>query len=364
MSNREKPKFDLKSRLTSVRLAISLFIVIALVSILGTFIPQGKESMEYISEYGERLGSWILKLGLADIYHSPVFILLLFLLFINLFSCLVSQLPGFFRRWKTLKSRDRLVKSGPLLTHAGMILILLGALTGLVLSESEDLRIQEGEIKTILNSPFSLKLNQFRIHYYDREETQVSDFLCEVSLWEGPVRIKNATIKVNHPLTHRGYRIYLVSYQEVPTRVRKATVRIVPPGGKTGETDLIFGRRERIAGLDLDLELQRYLADFRVDLETGEFVSASMEPRNPAIFLVAYRGEEEIGKGWVFLKHPGPVPGNTLPPAIQFVGYEPATLVNLYAKKDPGLPLIWAGFILGTIGVCLGLFRLGLKPKN
>jgi len=363
MSNQEKPKFDLKSRLTSVRLAIFLFTVIALVSILGTFIPQGKEPMEYFSAYGERLGFWILKSGLANIYHSPVFILLLFLLFLNLFSCLVTQLPNFLRKWETLGSRDRLIKSGPLLTHASMILILLGALAGLVFSDSEDLNLQEGDAKPILASPFSLKLEKFRINYYDREETQVSDFLCEVSLWQGPARIEDATIKVNHPLNHQGRRIYLVSYHEVPTLVRRAVVRIIPPGQEPGEMGLTFGRREKVPGLNLDLELKKYLADFRVDLETGEFVTASMEPRNPAVYLTAYRGQEEIGKGWVFLKHPGPVPGNTLPLAIQFVGYEPVSLVNLYVKKDPGLPLIWAGFILGTIGVCLVLFRLGRKPK-
>lgn len=359
----EKPKFDLKSRLTSVRLAIFLFIVIALVSILGTFIPQAREPTEYISEYGERLGSWVLKSGLADIYHSPVFLLLLFLLFLNLFSCLAVQLPKFFRRWETLNLSEKLVKSGPLLIHASMILILLGALAGLVFSESEDLTLREGESQTILNSPFSLKLNQFRVHYYDREETQVSDFICAVSLWRGPARIKEATIKVNHPLTHRGHRIYLMSYQEFPTRIRKATVRIVPPGQEPVELELDFGQKRKIPGTDLDLELQKYVADFRFDLETKEYISASMEPKNPAVYLVSYRGQEEVGKSWLFLKHPGPVPGNTLPLEIQFVDYTPITVVSLYAKKDPGLPLIWIGFILGTIGVCLGLSRLGRKPK-
>jgi cytochrome c biogenesis protein len=364
MNNREKPKFDLKGRLTSVRLAISLFTAIALVSILGTFIPQGREPMEYISEYGARLGSWILKFGLADVYRSPVFILLLFLLFLNLFSCLVTQLPNFFKKWKTLSGRVRLIRSGPLLTHASMILILLGALLGVVFSRSEGINIQEGEIKPILGSPLSLKLNNFRIDYYDREETQVSDFVCEVSLWQGSARIENATIRVNHPLNYQGHRVYLVSYGEFPTRVRKAIVRITPPGQEPVELALGFGQRRKIPGTDLELELQKYLADFRFDLETGEYISASMEPKNPAVYLVAYRGQEEAGKSWVFLKHPGPVPGNTLPFAVDFAGYEPVPLVNLLAKKDPGLSLIWIGFVLGTIGVCLGLFRLRLKPKN
>ncbi|MCX5859325.1 MAG: cytochrome c biogenesis protein ResB [Proteobacteria bacterium] len=364
MGNREKPKFDLKGRLTSVRLAIFLFIAISLVSILGTFIPQGREPMEYISEYGERLGSWILKFGLADVYHSPVFILLLFLLFINLFSCLVTQLPNFFKKWKILSGRLRLIRSGPVLTHISMICILLGAMLGVVFSRSEEINIQEGEIKQILDSSLSLKLNNFRIDYYDRMETQVSDFVCEVSLWRGSARIENAAIRVNHPLTYQGHRVYLVSYREFPTRIRKATVRIIPPGQKPVALELLFGQKRKIPGTDLDLELQKYLADFRFDLETGEYISASMEPRNPAVYLVAYRDQKEVGKSWVFLKHPGPVPGNTLPAAVEFAGYEPVSLVNLMAKKDPGLPLIWIGFILGTIGVCLGLFRLRMKSQD
>ncbi|MDD5224044.1 MAG: cytochrome c biogenesis protein ResB [bacterium] len=364
MSTKERPKIDLKGRLTSVRLAIFLFIAIALVSILGTFIPQGSEPMEYISEYGERLGSWILKLGLADVYHSPVFILLLFLLFINLFSCLVTQLPNFLKKWKTLNGRLRLIRSGPLLTHISMILILLGAMLGVVFSRSEEINIQEGEVRQILDSPLSLKLNSFRIDYYDRMETQVSDFVCDVSLWRNSARIENATIRVNHPLTYQGHRVYLVSYREFPTRIRKADLRIVPPGQNPAALELLFGQKRKIPGTDLDLELQKYLADFRFDLETGEYVSASMDPRNPAVYLVAYRDQEEVGKGWVFLKHPGPVPGNTLPVAVQFAGYEPVSLVNLMAKKDPGLPLIWIGFVLGTIGVCLGLFRLRMKSKD
>ena len=80
----------------SLKLSITLLIGLAVTSIIGTVIPQSppREYLESISQTKIALYS---KLGFFDMYHSWWFILLLYLLTLNLICCSIKRLP---RVWK------------------------------------------------------------------------------------------------------------------------------------------------------------------------------------------------------------------------------------------------------------------------
>ena len=70
----------------SMKFGILLMLFIALLSVVGTIIPQGKEFSWYVQTYQNYHG-WILMLKLYDIYNSWYFQLLLILLMVNLTLC-------------------------------------------------------------------------------------------------------------------------------------------------------------------------------------------------------------------------------------------------------------------------------------
>ena len=78
----------------SLKLTIFLFILIAVISIIGTLIIQNATRSEYIQRYGISLYEVLNFFNLFDMYHSWWFSAILLLLVINLITCSMNRLPG------------------------------------------------------------------------------------------------------------------------------------------------------------------------------------------------------------------------------------------------------------------------------
>ena len=78
----------------SLKLTISLLILLAILSIIGTLITQNATRQEYIQRYGIGLYEVLNFFNLFDMYHSWWFSAILLLLVINLITCSVHRLPG------------------------------------------------------------------------------------------------------------------------------------------------------------------------------------------------------------------------------------------------------------------------------
>jgi len=78
----------------SLKLTISLLILLALLSIIGTLITQNATRSEYIQRYGIGLYEVLNFFNVFDMYHSWWFSAILLLLVINLITCSAHRLPG------------------------------------------------------------------------------------------------------------------------------------------------------------------------------------------------------------------------------------------------------------------------------
>jgi cytochrome c biogenesis protein len=78
----------------SLKLTISLLILLAILSIIGTLIIQNATRTEYIQRYGIGLYEVLNFFNLFDMYHSSWFSAILLLLVINLITCSLHRLPG------------------------------------------------------------------------------------------------------------------------------------------------------------------------------------------------------------------------------------------------------------------------------
>jgi cytochrome c biogenesis protein len=95
VTTKEKGIFDILYDLfRSLKLTIFLFILLAIVSIIGTLIAQNAPRLEYIQQYGIGLYEVLNFFSLFDMYHSWWFSTILFLLVINLIACSTNRLPG------------------------------------------------------------------------------------------------------------------------------------------------------------------------------------------------------------------------------------------------------------------------------
>ena len=84
----------------SVKLAIFLFLFIAMTATIGTVIQQGERAEVYVQEYGENAYRWFLRLGFTDVYHTWWFTSLLGLLCVNSLTCFYKRFPSVWRSMK------------------------------------------------------------------------------------------------------------------------------------------------------------------------------------------------------------------------------------------------------------------------
>jgi cytochrome c biogenesis protein len=82
----------------SLKLTIFLFILLAILSIIGTLIAQKASPSEYIQRYGPGLYEVLNFFNLFDMYHSWWFSAILVFLVINLITCSLHRFPGVWRQ--------------------------------------------------------------------------------------------------------------------------------------------------------------------------------------------------------------------------------------------------------------------------
>lgn len=83
---------------SSLRLAVVLLIILAAVSVVGTLIPQERGTTLYLARYGQGVYRCLKLLGVIDLYHSWGFRVLTGLIAVNLFVCSARRVKGVYNR--------------------------------------------------------------------------------------------------------------------------------------------------------------------------------------------------------------------------------------------------------------------------
>ncbi|HEY6009394.1 MAG TPA: cytochrome c biogenesis protein ResB, partial [Geobacteraceae bacterium] len=249
----------------SLKLSIVLLILLALTSIIGTVIPQNPPR-EYLVTISEAKIKFYSAMGFFDMYHSWWFILLLYLLTVNLVACSVKRLP---RVWKIVSEPTLVMDEGmekslslthefklpkdaaalreklasflgaefakPVLTetdgavhlfaqkspwcrlgvyvvHLSIIIIFIGALIGSFFGYKAYVNIVEGTSTSTVYSArgekpidlgFALKLEKFSVSFYDTGAPKEFKSMLTVLENGQPVPgLTNRPTIVNDPLTY------------------------------------------------------------------------------------------------------------------------------------------------------------------
>jgi cytochrome c biogenesis protein len=388
-----RPLLRLLGWISDLRLAILLLLLIALASAVGTAIPQKEPEDLYHQIYdaapwlGLLRAEALLRLQLDHVYSSGWFLALLAWLAMALLLCswrrqwpaLRSSLRWIDYRsprqlsklnlaetrphpdpegqigrlaeelaaggWQVRRQQDRLAarrgvvgRIGPLLVHAGLVVLMLGAAWGALAGQRLERFLAPGRDLELIDSrgrtQLTLTLDDFTIQ---RDPAgRAEQFTSRLRLQpppgtEGETGTRSAEVSVNHPLRFRGLTVYQADWS--------------------------------LAAIDLQLGgspvLQLPLQTFP---QLGEQVWGLVLPTRPdgsepvLLSLGSEQGPVEVyGEDGALLGRivPGGAAVEIRGLPIRVHGVLPAS--GLLLKRDPGVPLVYAGFAIALLGGGLSL---------
>jgi cytochrome c biogenesis protein len=384
---------DINAFFTSVRTAIALLFLLAIVSILGTLIRQDmplNQLQQTVSPFYFRL---ITILDLHQLYRSWWFILLLVLLSLNIMGCLFQRLRNIPAEWKgasgkssfklsltdrrglrelqeiitsalkqSVRGAPRVVKAGDRLIlswvndriqllgfpfiHAAIILILIGGLIGSLYGFKGKVQIKEGEkasrFTVILAGvaeqlPFEIAVDRFVFNRYPTGEPK--EYRSDVRILVGGNKeVLKGSILVNHPLTFQGISLYQSDWDLVD--IKDVKFGLINQSGEASEMTVQPDAVIQLPGTQYQLRLK--------SLDPG---SAKRDAR----VEINVQGPDGQNRAFKLFKN-DPSPTQIDDVQLRFIDYVPLYVTGLQIGYDPGSRVVWVGCILLVLGFLLTLF--------
>ena len=381
-------KQRLFTSLADLRFAIAILLIIASVSVIGTIIEQDQSIELYKLNYpltNKIFGflSWdiIIKFGLDHVYKTWWFISCIILFGLSLLSCtILQQLPGlkisrrcqFFRtsqQFKRLNIFTKLQNSNfyqlifnikeinysifqqkdiiyaykgligrlaPIVVHFSMILILIGTIIGSIngfkaqeiIPKTETFHVQNilsnGQFTSIPR--LSTRVNDFWITY--TKQLTINQFYSDISILNpNGEEIKHKTIFVNSPARYNGINYYQTDWNLIGLRLKNINSEI-------SEYPLINLR-------NLQSKVWLTWVPINNELTKGNIILIDNLQGYCSIYneIGQFLGNLEINESF----------NSNFP--ISLVDILSST--GLQIKTDPGIPLIYTGFLFLMISTLI-----------
>ncbi len=315
--------------LSSMQLGLSLLIIIVIAAVFSTIIPQQQPLIFYQAEYGHVLGTVMFYGGFTAVYKSSWFLAAVFILLANLCACT-------YQRYRRYTKQINLRQYSSALLHLGLIVLIIGGLISAFWSKSSYFEVPvNGIIKmTDHGYPFDLRVDNFKIDYYSSKDTasvepkQPKQYRSQLTVLSDGKELYSKEIKVNHPLNFKGTKVYQANYGLLIQGQ-------LTNEGKTREFKVTAGEITTLGGNYL-IKAVPASGDYNAPEENGVLYGLYQQNKP---FLGRANLNEKID-----------LPCGT----IQFTAVKPFT--GLEVKRDPGVPVVWTGFFLVTVGLTIRLY--------
>lgn len=395
----------------SVRLSVIVLTLLALTSIIGTVIPQNGSPDAYREAYGEAITRFFFFLDIFDMYHSWWFQLLVVLLGINLVVCSVDRLPGVMKIVKrdqnknpgpyrksvageTLeieKGADELIESlkprlkgtmgeltqiqeegketqllfgekgrwtrlGVYVVHASVLLLLVGGLLGSLFGYEGFMNIAEGEASSevilrnhqgVVPLDYEIRCEKFSLSHYDTGAPK--EYRSNLVVTKDGQEVARKSIVVNDPLRIFGVSFYQASYgQATPDKAEfnftsKASGMVYTRQGRFGDA----------------IKIPEGLGTFTPVQFSGNYQFRGQSIGAAVLGLLEKEGKDPVRLALPvrFSRFDKMRRGDV---AIAVGNFEERYYTGLQVTKDPGVWLVYAGFLL-MIGGCWITFFMSHK---
>jgi len=405
----------------SLKLSIFLLICLAATSVIGTVIPQGPQR-EYLATLSETKIRLYSALGFFDMYHSWWFILLLYLLTVNLVACSIKRLP---RVWKFISEptlvfdeglektlslthefkkqgdaaalRDRMTaflkrefaepvvterdgefhlfaqknpycRLGVYVVHASIIIIFIGALIGSFFGYKAYVQIMEGmDTSTVydmrkqkpLELGFSLRCDKFSVSFYDSGAPKEFKSILTVLENGQPVKgYEKVPVVVNDPLTYKGITFYQSSYGQAGEGAVQRFTVRDKKGGAPSSLVVRGGERAPLPG-----------GGFLTVVDTTQEVRNFMPQFSGPAAKVELTSPSGNTESFVLLKNfPDFDRQRNGDLILTYEGGDEKYYTGLQVAKDPGVWVVWSGCTLMVLGILMAFFlshkRIWIRVVN
>lgn len=381
----------------SVKLAIFTLIFLAITSIAGTVIPQQLPKEEYLKKVSEAAYNFYTATGLTDVYHTWWFQLSLLVLSINLIVCSINRFPytwrmivrpnfdldednivnyqlreKFHHREAAGSLKDRYIdlvakhigkpevtqredggfsffvekgkyaRLGVYVVHLSVIIILLGALIGFVWGVRGGVNIEEGKWANAMylfgtdSKPhplgFAVRCDDFDVSFY--ETGAPKEFKSDLVIIDNGAEVMKKTIRVNRPLTYKGYTFYQASY---------------------GPTSPVFtlGIKDRASGtmqsVMVGLESEPLPLPDGGSLQVTNFTD-NLQDWGPAIQVALSRPGQPPNTFVLVQKYPRLDDSRNGAQIFSLIDMQQGYYTGLQVTKDPGVWVVYFGCILIVLG--------------
>jgi cytochrome c biogenesis protein len=402
----------------SVRLTVVVLLILAVLSGIGTLIPQNQTPEQYLRAFGPFRYQLFSILDIFDMYHAWWFQFLMIMLVANIIICSIDRLRitakiifvkkptfnlGSFRKRKTRKDfaidadgaavretyrsilgkqfgycavvesgngfavtaeKGRWTRLGVYGVHLSVVLLLIGGLVGSLFGFEGFANIAEGETVStiqIRNSnmsralPFAIRCDDFEVQFYDTGAPKL--FRSDLVLLEDGQPVVEKSIIVNDPLRYNGINIFQSSYGELD---RPSPVAEMPEQIELQFTSTASGmvyKRTAKAGQPIDIPegLGRFtIRDFQ---SAAKFMEMAVGPTIIGALETKEGSEQEVLLPLNFPKFDAMRRGSVIiAVAEELPATEKAYFTGLQITHDPGVAIVYFGFILMIAGCIVTFF--------
>jgi len=262
-------------------------------------------------------------------------------------------------------SKGRLSIWGPYLTHLSLLLIFAGALiggkfgfdgyTGIAEGDSTN-KYYSSKTEKEHNLGFQVFLKKFNVEMDSKGH--ITGYKSDLTIFDKGKEVAHKVIDVNRPLTYKGVSFFQSSYG-----LAAFNVKVTAPNGKT---DVIaFGvskQGDEYAVDDMAPKMvkvgDKHLAVFAHGFQAnsgGMGEAATVIDPSAQLMVNDQWPENKDLKAWK------PLGWLTSGPPVEYNGWKIAmgdvtSYTGLQVSKNPGLPIIYAGFALILLGVIASFY--------
>ncbi|MEW6671159.1 MAG: cytochrome c biogenesis protein ResB [Thermodesulfobacteriota bacterium] len=397
---------DIWDFFSSVKLTVVVLLSLAATSIIGTLVPQNEDPAMYYQAFGEVWYRVFHVLDIFDMYHSWWFQFLLLLLTANVTVCSIDRLSATWKivfaktpafqadRFQRLprkeeffsdRSREKLesilrpvvagsfsystvdktdkntfifgekgrwTRLGVYAVHLSVILLLLGGLIGSIFGFDGFVTIPEGESvgsvqvrngNTAIPLGFEIRCDDFSVSFYD--SGMPKEYRSSLTLLEGGRTVIKKDIIVNDPLRYKGINLFQSSYGVLSPQEITVNFESLESGMNYKKTIKLGEQTDIPEGLG-KFVIRDYASRYSFrGQDVGEvfFGVLVQENQAPTEILIPLRfpGFDKMRKGRV---------------AVSVQKYIPRYYTGLQVTKDPGVWVVYSGFILLIVGCFITFF--------
>ncbi len=344
---------------TTKGMAMILLAINVVLLIIGTVVIQNGKLEQYMELYGYYVSEVIFFFGFHDIFHSPIFTISMAMLAVGLFMLLVQRAPS------QMKQR-----TGLILAHFAILLIVAGGLVSRNLGEKGVIPLAEGQTSDLYESvnqtrgchfachsddieahspdkrrgivkdlPFAITLNDFHVAYFDRVKRL---YLYEYNHQQGMFEAVTSW-----PMEKAQASINVVG--------KKVAVRDAPEKGE----EMMY---VTVDGEDIMVDTSEPVPVQLTD-ELVVVVEPTPEKVKDYLSMVTISKDgKEIGEYPVRVNHPIDIDGYK----IYQAAYDPTKpdYSMFQVVYDPGLWIVYAGFLVLFIGTIFMVYVTPMISKE